>query len=169
AGKFTSAAGAAESFGRLPLSFEANQGQTDSRVRFLSQGPGYTLFLTSNEAILALRGSSHASNRAAGRENSSSVAMRLSGANPAGNIFGLEKLAGESNYFIGNDPTKWRTNIPNYTKVRYSGVSPGVDLVYYGNRGRLEYDFVVAAGGDPRAIGLEFESIDRDGTKVRYH
>src|SRR5438105_1891527 len=75
-------------------------------------------------------------------------------------------LAGTSNYFIGRDPKKWRTNIPNYAKVRFEDVYPGVDLVYYGNQQQLEYDFVVAPGADPSAIRLGFSGtemkIDRD-------
>jgi len=159
--------GAAGSYERLPLTFEVNRGQTDSRVKFLSQGPGYTLFLTADEAVLALPGSNRADNPGARSKNSSNVAMRLIGANSASSISGLEKVAGTSNYFIGNDPAKWRTDISNYARVQYRGVYPGVDLVYYGNQGRLEYDFVVAAGSDPRAIQLAFESVGRDRTKAR--
>jgi len=167
--KFNSVGKAGESFGSLPLSFEANEGQTDSRVRFLSQGPGYTLFLTSNEAVLALRAPRHSANPSAKGEHPSTIAMRFVGANPAGSIAGLERLEGKSNYFIGNDPAKWRTDIPNYAKVRYQGVYPGVDLVYYGNQGRLEYDFVIAPGSDPRAIELTFELVGRERTKLRHH
>ena len=76
---------------------------------------------------------------------------------------GLDELPGKSNYFIGNDPAKWRTNVPTYAKVRYENVYPGIDLVYYGNQRQLEYDFVVAPGADPRAIRLAFQSRDREG------
>jgi len=168
AGSAVAQSGAASPYGRLPLTFEVNQGQADARVKFLSQGPGYMLFLTANEAVLALPASNRSGNPGARSKNSSNVAMRLIGANPASSVSGLERAAGTSNYFIGNDPAKWRTDIPNYTKVQYRGVYPGVDLVYYGNQGRLEYDFVVAAGSDPRAIGLSFEPVDRDRTKVRH-
>ncbi|HEV2177809.1 MAG TPA: hypothetical protein VGW33_11520 [Terriglobia bacterium] len=72
--------------------------------------------------------------------------MQLVGANPQAKVEGTDELPGKSNYFIGNDPKKWRTNVPTYAKVRYQGVYPGVDLVYYGNQGQLEYDFVVAPG-----------------------
>jgi hypothetical protein len=164
----TAQSAAAGAYGRLPLTFEVNQGQTDARVKFLSQGPGYMLFLTANEAVLALPALKRLGNPGPGKKNPSNVAMRLIGANPAPSTSGLEKLAGTSNYFIGNDPAKWRTDIPNYAKVQYSGVYPGVNLVYYGSQGRLEYDFVVAAGSDPRAIELAFESVDRDRTKVRH-
>ena len=75
--------------------------------------------------------------------------MKLVGANPQAKVAGTEELPGKSNYFIGNDPKKWRTNVPNYAKVKYASVYPGVDLVYYGNQGQLEYDFVVSPGADP--------------------
>src|SRR5215469_16442766 len=148
---------AVRAYGNLPLSFEPNTGQADARVRFLSRGPGYTLFLTSEEAVLALPASQGTTARSAGRENPPIMTMRLVGANPACTISGAEELPGKSNYFIGNDPSRWRTDIPNYARVRYHAVYPGVDLLYYGNQGRVEYDFVVAAGSDPRAIKLTFE------------
>src|SRR2546430_16603115 len=80
--------------------------------------------------------------------------MKLVGANQAANVTALEELPGKSNYFIGNDPKQWRTDVPTYGKVKYEGVYPGVDLVYYGNQRQLEYDFVVAPGADPKAITL---------------
>ena len=80
--------------------------------------------------------------------------MKLVGANPNPKIAGTDELPGKSNYFIGNDPKKWRTNVPNYAKVKYANVYPGVDLVYYGNQGQLEYDFMVSPGADPAAITL---------------
>jgi hypothetical protein len=72
---------------------------------------------------------------------------------------GADELPGKANYFLGNDPSKWRTNIPTYAKVRYESIYPGVDLVYYGTQGgELEYDFVVAPRADPRAITLGIET-----------
>ncbi len=165
---------ALESYGKLPLSFEANAGQTDARVKFLSRGSGYTLFLTADEAVLSLRGAdggkpkmqggkaerglrSQVRTAKAGSGAAPDVLrMKLVGANPAAAVSGVEQLPGTSNYFVGNDPKQWRTAVPNYAKVHYQGVYPGVDLVYYGNQRQLEYDFVVAAGADPRAIQLDF-------------
>jgi hypothetical protein len=171
-----------EAYGKLPLSFEPNQGQTDARVKFLSRGPAYTLFLTSDEAVLALQkaevrsqkpggrsqryGTTDSGPRGTDRAGSSSLATRhlslddavvrlkLVGVNGAAKVAGLAELPGKSNYFLGNDPKKWRTNVPNYAKVRYENVYRGVDLVYYGNQRQLEYDFVVAPGADPTAIRL---------------
>jgi hypothetical protein len=192
----------AESYGKLPLSFEMNRGQTDTRVNFLSRGPGYSLFLTSKEAVFRLnygvadrrglaRKSIIADYKQKGRFDIQRAAttpqllqglhslvrvpeapaathpdayapavlrMQLVGANPAAKVSGVEELPGRSNYFIGNDPKKWRTNVPSYAKVKYENVYPGIDLVYYGNQRQLEYDFVVQPGANPRQITLNIQS-----------
>ena len=155
-----------ESYGKLPLSFEPNHGQTDPRVKFLSRGRGYTLFLTSTEAVLTLRKAAqlnpqHNVDVMPSFEATDAQAlapavirMELVGGNPAPRVVGFEELPGKSNYFIGNDHKKWRTNIPHYAKVKYEEVYPGIDLVYYSNRGQLEYDFTVAPGANPKAITI---------------
>ena len=160
-----------EAFGKLPLSFEANDGQVDRQVKFLSRGGGYNLFLTSNEAVLSLSKSAKQSRRQmapVSREPARShpvreravVRMRLAGGAPVSQIQGLDELPAKTNYFIGADPSKWRS-VSNYAKVEYKSVYPGIDLVYYGNQGRLEYDFVIAPGADPGAIKLAFEGTQR--------
>lgn len=164
---------------RLPLSFEANQGQTDGRVRYLARGEGYSLFLTSTEAVLALRrppldrnepGRKAAVRKAqrragtAGRRSPAAtlqsaptvVRMQLVEANPRPKVAGAKRLPGQVNYLLGRDPRKWHTRVPSYREVRYEGVYPGIDLVYYGNQRQLEYDFVVAPRADPRRIRLAF-------------
>jgi Beta-propeller repeat len=146
-----------EAYGKLPMRFEANAGQTDAEVKFLSRGSGYSLFLTQAEAVLAL--SKRKSKTEAGRQ--SVVRMKFGGANPEPQLEGADALPGKSNYLIGNDPGKWRQNVANYEKVRYRSVYPGIDLVYYGNQGQLEYDFVVAAGADPNAIKLDFDGVEQ--------
>jgi Beta-propeller repeat len=174
-----------ETYGKLPLRFEANQGQTDQQVKFLSRGRGYNLFLTGNEAVLELRKPSAVSAASiiqdvqfkelllspealvGGHESRNlrpqsppptTVRMNLVGANPKAPMVGLRELPGKVNYFVGNDPKKWRTNVSTYAKVRYKDVYPGIDLVYHGDQGQLEYDFVVAPGADPRAITLEVKT-----------
>jgi uncharacterized repeat protein (TIGR01451 family) len=139
-------------FREAPLSFERNLGQADPRVEYLARGPGYTLFLTGSEAVLAVRrgGGGPAGTAAALR-------MRFIGANPAPKLEGLAPLPGKSHYFIGNDPRKWRTDIPHYGRVTYHDVYPGIDVVYYGHQGRLEYDLVVAPGTDPGIIKLALD------------
>jgi len=150
---------------KAPLSFEANQGQTDSSVKFLSRGSGYTLFLTPTESVMVLQQreakEAQTHDPLAAMEpapiKQSVVRMKLEGANPSPAIDGMEQLPGIVNYFIGNDPAKWRTKIPTYAKVQYKGAYPGIDLAYYGNQGKLEYDFIVAPGADPNQIKLVFE------------
>jgi hypothetical protein len=162
----------AASYGKLPLSFERNAGQTDASVRFLSRGPGYALFLTGNEAVVSLEKPRHPQTKTPGlaslfdrprspKTMSSPAAFRMSlaGANRNAIVTGLDELPGKSNYFIGNDPAKWRTNVPTYAKVKYQNVYRGIDLVYYGNPQQLEYDFLVAPGADPRAISLDVAAI----------
>ncbi len=166
-------------YGKLPLSFEVNEGQTDRAVKFLSRGSGYRLFLTGDEAVLALNKSSVVSGQSSvgtklkpgigvresiaqprqgttdhrPRTTTSVLRMRLVGANAAAKTVGQEELPGKVNYFLGNDPKKWRTNVPTYAQVKYQDIYPSIDLVYYGNEGgQLEYDFVVAPGADPGAI-----------------
>lgn len=162
------------SYGKLPLSFERNDGQTDAQVKFLARGTGYSLFLTGpGEAVMALRKSQLRPAPGAGDLLASATSdtgpgapsdvlrIKLVGGNPKPQIEGLGALPGRSNYFIGNDPKKWHTNVSNYTKVKYRAVYPGVDLVYYGNQRQVEHDFVVAPGASPGAITLNFEGAEK--------
>ena len=159
----------AQNYGRIPLSFEANQGQADTTVKFVSRGSGYSLFLTDASAVLALtkpevssakpshtvgKGLKPASAHPARKTDV--VRMELACANRAVQVTGSDPLPGTANYFIGNDPAKWHTGVPTYAKVKYAGVYPGVDLFYYGNQRQLEYDFVVAPGASPKPIRLQF-------------
>ena len=144
-----------EEYGKIPLSFEQNLGQTDSQVKFLSRGSGYTIFFTPDDVVMSLRSTSEDSSN-----QYITIEMSLIGVNPA-QITGLEKQAGISNYFIGNDPQKWYTDIPNYANIKYTDVYSGIDLVYYGNQQKLEYDFVVAPGADPQNILFEINGADK--------
>jgi len=162
---------ATETYGRLPLHFEANLGQTHEDVRFLARGSGYSLYLTAGEAVLVLaRPNPDAKRDAHGtpeRLNTEArkapivVRMSLVGAAPKPRVSGLDELPGKANYFVGSDPAKWRTNVPTYAKVHYSDVYPDIDLVYYGNQRQLEYDFIVAPGADPKRITLGFDGAQR--------
>jgi hypothetical protein len=142
----------AAGYGQIPLSFELNQGQTDSQVNFLSRGDGYALFLSPGQAVLSL-------DRSAGSAAQDVVTMKLVGANPAAPAVGLEQQPGISNYFIGNDPSRWRAKVPNYGQVEYQNIYPGINLIYYGNQRQLEYDFQVAPGADASRIQLAFTGV----------
>ena len=162
----------AEHFGRLPLSFEINKGQTDQSVKFLSRGSGYELFLTATDAVLRLR-KPHAlrtdNPRTAQTKSESEpevlegsvLRLRMIGANPAPRAEGQDELPGKVNYFIGNNPEKWFRNVPTYRKAYYTDVYPGIDMVYYGNQRQLEYDFVVGPGANPKLIRFRVEGADR--------
>ena len=150
----------AEVIARLPLSFELNQGQTDSSVKFLSRGPGYSIFVRPEEVVFSLP-----------KRNSAIIRMQLRGANSHSELTGLSELPGKVNYFAGHDGTGWRTNIPTYAKVRAGSVYTGIDAIYYGNNRQLEYDFEVAPGVDPSVVRLGFDgseglSIDSNGDLV---
>ena len=182
-----------ESYGKLPLTFEANRGQTDARVKFFLRGGRYTMYLTSSEAVFALRrppagieaprdsfaqsiswlgiGSSGPSLGVAypraeiekNRAEIEAIGMKLLGANPQAEIAGASALPGRVSYFIGNDPSKWIRSVPTYARVEYRGIYPGVDLLYYGNEQQLENDLLVAPGADPAQIRLRFEGAQRLG------
>lgn len=178
-------ANVAEAYGRLPLSFEANQGQAAAQVYFLTREPGYTLFLTGNEAVLALRTSaadrkqltpvrdSRRTGSAADHgqlpSQESALRVKLVNSSSSAKAHGNQPLAERSNYFLGSDPAKWRTDVATYARVQYDDVYPGIDLVYYGNRsGRLEHDFIVKPGADASNIelaldGAEELSVDENG------
>ena len=133
-------------------------------MRFLSRGDGYALYLTGQEAVLTLRqpaatpaGAWANQNRArsmatGSAEKLSILRMRLDGVNPNAVIAGVDRMPTRVNYFIGNDPKKWHTDVPAYSHVKYQDVYPGVDLLFYGNQRHLEYDFVVAPGQMPSKL-----------------
>jgi hypothetical protein len=163
-----------QAYGKLPLSFEENVGQTAPEVRYVAHGGKYELFLTSQEAVVALRPSGHfdfsprhrfstlramRELRRNGRpvDRMTVLRLQLEGANPQPQIAGTDLLPGKVNYFIGNDPKKWHTDVRAYGKVKYVGVYPGIDLLFYGNERHLEYDFVVAPGADPAAVALHVQ------------
>ncbi|MGB9360527.1 MAG: SBBP repeat-containing protein [Candidatus Sulfotelmatobacter sp.] len=157
--------------GELPLIFEPNQGQADSSVKFVSRGPGYSLYLDPAGATLAMQTAKPAlPGQREARRSVRSVRMTLRGANSAAMIAGNDPLPGRSNYFIGNDPRKWHTSIPQFAGVHYHSVYPGIDLVFYGSQGKLEYDFKVAPGADPSQAELQFDAVTklelRDGDLI---
>jgi hypothetical protein len=179
----TKTAATAATYGKLPMSFEENAGQADPAVRFLSRGPGYSLFLTPAEAVVSLRKSAlrrePASRERAPRSrrqtipetDAAVVRLAFAGARPDPQVTGEDPLPGSSNYFIGSDQRRWRTGVPTCSRVRYRGIYPGVDAVYYGRERRLEYDLVVSPGADPRQIRLAFAGarplrLDRHGNLV---
>jgi photosystem II stability/assembly factor-like uncharacterized protein len=154
----TTKAKIAERLGKLPMSFELNRGQTAAPVKFISRGLGYQLFLTGNEAVLKLQ-KPHAPDSDV-REGSV-LRLKMIGANTAPHAEGQDELPGKVNYFNGNDPERWLRNVPTYARVNFKDVYPGIDMVYYGNQGELEYDFAIAPGADPKVVRFVVEGADK--------
>jgi hypothetical protein len=182
-------AAAAGAGGRLSIDFEANLGQTAPQVHFLAHSAGYTLFLTATEAVMTFAGPTATSVTPTAKEGraallrsdttytatvstSSVLRMELVGANSNAAIVGAQELPGKSNYFLGNQPSRWIANVPHYAGIVYQDIYPGIDLVYHaGGQQQLEYDWVVSAGADPTAIrvayqGAEGLSVDDQGDLI---
>ena len=137
---------------KLPMYFEANNGQIDPSVRFFTRAGGYNLYLTASEAVMVLSRSSSAKSR-----KPEIVRMKLKGANAAPLIKGLGVLPGRTSYFFGSDPSKWQTGVKQYDRVKFAQVYPGIDMVYRFDKGNVEYDFVVAPGANTGRILMGFE------------
>ena len=170
---------AAATYGKLPMTFEANKGQTASSVKFLSRGSGYVVFLTAGDMVFSAKppqvapghGLQPASQTASPQQSNTVIQLSMVGANPNPAAIGEQQQPGKANYFIGRDKSKWVTNVATYAKVRYKNIYPGIDLVYYGNPSQMEYDFEVSPGADPKQIqfdvkGAESVSLDGNGDLV---
>ena len=157
------------SFGTLPLYFEANRGQGDGRFDFVARGLKCNFFVAPTEAVLTLTKSGPTDDAGLDRQPAASRVPRATrelrlefvGANAGAQMSGLGELSGRANYFLGNDPSQWRTGVSLFRRVRVEQLYPGVDLVYYGNERRLEYDFVVAPQADVGNIVLRFAGTDK--------
>jgi len=131
---------------KLPISFEADQ---ENRGGFLARSRNLTLRLTPAEAVLQLRAAD------------CGLRMKLIGANPQPRLSGQQPLPGKTNYLLGRDPRQWRTGVAHYRQVRYEAIYHGIDMIYHGDQQRLEYDFIVAPGANPRKIRLRFDGAER--------
>ena len=145
----------------LPLVFEPNQGQAnlqanDPRAQFVSHGPGYKLVLGNEGALLSLVSRTRAAGSTRAETRFQTFQMKVAGEALSTHLTGTDPLPGRSNYFLGNEPAKWRTGIPQFARVRYANVYPGINFVFYGNQGHLEYDLQVAPGADPSQAQFEF-------------
>jgi hypothetical protein len=133
-----------ESVGKLPLTFEPNQGQADPRVKFVGRAHGYTVMLTADGAVLRIK-------------RDGVLRMKMQNGQRPTRVEAFDPRFGKSNYLIGSDRSKWVTEVPHYGKVRYQDVYPGVDVIYSGNERNLEYDIVVKPGASPNQIRVAFE------------
>jgi hypothetical protein len=166
----------------LPVMFEEYSGQARTAFKFQSRmGTGYILLGPSQAFIReSTPSNSRAIRLASGQRQNPGTAsrgqdrdelaleIRLVGSNPFASAQGVDKFPARANYFIGNDPSKWRINVPTYTRIRFREVYPGIDLDYYGNERGLEHDFKVAPRGNPedirmRFVGVKDTRVDADG------
>jgi hypothetical protein len=158
------------SLATLPLAFEPNQGQTDPAVKYVVHGSQYTLFLTASEAVFAMptrrqvdpgvKAGAIAPNPNAKQSTWTSIRMRMPGASTTSAFIATGRLPGRKNYFIGTDKSKWVSGVPFYSRVESHDVYHGIDVAYRSNaEKRLEFDFLVTAGANPRQIKLAFDGV----------
>lgn len=155
---------AAPAYARLPAGFEVNRGQVDGRIKFLSHAAGYTLALMDGGVVLEGNPAGRAPSGGHGGVPSAaprrvgdrvdSMLLRFDGANPRARIVGLQRLPGTVNYFIGDDPRRWRTDISTYARVEYRDLYPGVSLVYSGTAFGIEGRWLLAPHARAGRIGV---------------
>lgn len=133
---------------KTSLYFEPNLGQADPTVRYIARGGGMMTMLTPNEAVFV------------NSRTPQPFRLQILGAASDSRPVPERRLPGISNYFLGKDPSKWRTHVPHYEQLRYENVYDRIDTVFYSTDGRLEYDFVVQPGGDPSRIQLAWKGVD---------
>ena len=165
---------AAQNYARAPMNFEATQEESGRRTSFQARAVGYAVSIAPNRVVLALADLQHHSvsrgkrvsgpnqpRRSTEATRPAIVGLALVGANPKAKMDGLGELETKSNYYVGNDPAKWRTGVSRYEKVQCKDIYPGVDLVYYGSHDQLEFDFVLSPGAKPEVVNLKVEGSDR--------
>jgi hypothetical protein len=137
---------------KSPLQFEENHGQADSRAKYIARAGALNLFMTGDQAIVVFPD---------GSPRPPAVSLELLGSDRTPAV-GSRALSGTSNYFIGNDPARWLTNVPTYSEVTYFDVYDGIDWVFRGNnsQSQLEYDFIVTPGADPHDISVHISGAD---------
>lgn len=159
---------------RMPMSFEPNVGQAPAGTHYVARGPRYSVRLENDGPVLLLAPASKTPARR--------IAVSFPGARSSMKPEPVGELAGKVNYLLGNQRKNWHRNVPTYQRVQYKAVYPGIDVIYYGHQGRLEYDFQVAPHADPSRIRLHFEGagnarldasgdlvFDRAGDAFRQH
>jgi len=165
----------------MPLSFTENQGQFGEKTKFRCNGPGATFYLAAGEVaylfsretdepveetiepwagVSDMPDSPDRLHRPHYKREGLLVRAQFVDANLDAEVVGEEMLSHRSNYFLGNDPSKWHTDVPNYSAVRYREVYPGIDLKYYGDGRSLKYDFIVKPGANPSRIEVEYDGVN---------
>jgi hypothetical protein len=134
---------------RLPLLFEESFGHASRDAQWIARGPDYEVLLTSTEATFSVKG-------AAGR-TPETITLQFGSRDSASASEGLDATGGTSNYFRGNDPSKWRMGVPHFRRIRFRDTYPGIDTVFYGNPGDFEFDFVAKPRADVSRIRLSWK------------
>ena len=124
--------------------FEPNRGQTGSAVRFIGRLPGGNVAFTDSGVEF----------QCAGCEKS--ISMRWEGMAAAAHLEATDATTEPVSYFLGADPSRWVRDVPRFRRIIWRGLFPGIDAVFYGDHGKLEYDLIVAPGADPSAIRMRF-------------
>lgn len=165
----------------LPLAFEANLGQTDPQVKYMARSSGYTVFLTKDETVFAVSSRRRMTENkqkifgktpaAGGEATTAAIHMTLVDRDPHAQISANQELPGVTNYFIGDDPSRWQRGLKHYAGVKYRGVYPGVDLAFHGQQGQVEFDFILAPQANASSIrfgisGARQITTDTDGNLV---
>jgi len=143
---------------KLPLSFIENRGQVSNETKFMIKASHETIYFTPSGALFAL----------SSKNNTSVVKMSFEGSTP-GQVIGAELLPGTANFFLGNDSSKWVTDIPTYGSIKYQSLYPGIDLVFRGTEGNLKHELLLKPEADPAKIVLAYSgqdnlSLDKDGS-----
>ncbi len=155
--------------GKLPLRFEAGESEAGLPGRFIARGPAYYLTITPTETLVSVRKLSPPTERShdpalpgalAASVTDRNLSLEFVGADASAQLSGENELPGSVNYFLGNDPARWRTGVPTFARVRVADLYAGISLIHYGNQQRLEYDFVVGPGVDPSVIAIRFRGAD---------
>jgi hypothetical protein len=166
-------AGVMDNYGKLPLYFIENDGQIDKKVRYYERGNGHSTFFTDDGVYLSLvkdvrketediSGTENSKDRRVAERDLQRALIQLSfvDANKNPEITAEDVQEGRVNYFVGNDPEKWRTNVSTYSAVRYKELYKCIDIKFYGNNRQLEYDLIVSPGADPKKVRLSYSGIE---------
>ena len=144
-------------YSKLPMRFEPNVGQFGSDIRYAARGANYGLFVSANGPFLQLSKPvrKNGDKTHSHKPQSSLLGIAFKGTNTRSELYGEEEMQSKSFYFIGNDPSKWHSNVPHYAKIHQKEIYPGVDIVYYGVNGSLEYDFELRPWASANNIQFE--------------
>ena len=140
-----------DAYGKLPLSFIPNEGQTDKAVRYYAQGAGYSFFFTHEGAMLSF---------SEGKGRGHALALDFLGANPHATLTAQKRLSGKINYLVGDDQAKWQQGLPTHGELLYGGLWPGIDMAVRGERGKLKYEFHLKPGSSVDDVRLGYRGAE---------